>query len=141
MFRKVTQELLNELKEADDVTDYLEENNAEFCGSDLKHFLETLLNAKGLQKKTAISRSGLHEIYAYQIFSGKKAPSRDKVLALCLGMGLSLDEAQHVLNKAGAAALYPRSRRDSVVIFSLKKGMDARQCDELLYELGEATLQ
>lgn len=137
---KTTQELLNELKCAQDVGVFLQSNQAALIDMDLKGYLERLLSQKGCTKAQAIKRSGLHEIYAYQIFAGKKSPSRDKVIALCLGMRLDVEEAQHLLQIAGAAALYPRISRDSIILFALKKGLSAMECDEMLYELQERTL-
>lgn len=138
---KTTQELINELTRSNNIHTYLDENNAQLLDMDLKSYLEQLLSKKGVSKKEAIARSGLHEIYAYQIFAGRKSPSRDKILSLCFGMYLSVEETQHLLNMSGSAGLYPRNRRDSIILFALEKGLSAMECDELLYELNEYTLQ
>lgn len=140
MDKKTTQELINELKCSDKIEVYLEENSGQMLDLNLKGYLERLLKEKNCSKPQAIKRSGLNDVYAYQIFAGRKSPSRDKVLALCLGMKLTLEEAQYVLNMAGGAQLYPRSRRDSIIMFALKKGLSTMECNELLYELNEYTL-
>lgn len=136
MEKKTTQELINEIKSSNSIYTYLDENKAQLFDLDFKSYLNQLLKQKNCPKAYAIKHSGLSEIYAYQIFSGKKAPSRDKVLALCFGMKLTISEAQHLLNKAGVSELYPRDQRDSVVLFALKKELSIIECNELLYELG-----
>ena len=54
--------------------------------------------------------------------SGKtpKNISRDKVIMLCFGLTLTVDEAQQLLKKSGYAPLYVRDTRDSIIIFSLE---------------------
>lgn len=136
MEKKTTQELINEIKSSNSIYTYLDENKAQLFDLDFKSYLNQLLKQKNCPKAYAIKHSGLSETYAYQIFAGKKAPSRDKVLALCFGMKLTISEAQHLLNKAGVSELYPRDQRDSVVLFALKKELSIIECNELLYELG-----
>lgn len=139
--KKKTQELLNQLKETDSISCYLKAYGAELLDRNFKAYLEQLIAIKPYSKREIIERSGLHEIYAYQIFAGKRSPSRDKVIALCFGMGLNVEEAQHLLNRAGVAELYPRDRRDSIILFALKEGLSVMECDELLYEMEEYILK
>ena len=138
--QKSTQELLNELKRSPSIQEYFSNNENELIDAGLKEYLDRLLDAKKLTKSDVIAKSGLNQIYAYQIFAGKKAPSRDKVIALGFGMSLLLDEMQRLLKIAGVSELYARVPRDSVILFALEKRLDVMACDELLYELGEYTL-
>ena len=46
--------------------------------------------------------------------------SRDKVIMLCFGLNLTVDEAQQLMKKSGYAPLYARDTRDSIIIFSLE---------------------
>ena len=56
--------------------------------------------------------------YCYEIMSGTpKNSSRDKIILLCFGLNLTVDEAQQLLKKSGYAALYARDSRDSIIIF------------------------
>ena len=60
------------------------------------------------------------KIYGYQIFDGSKTPSRDKVIAIALAMQLTLDEANRLLHLSNNGILYPKIKRDSIIIFGLE---------------------
>ena len=79
-----------------------------------------------------IQQAQIDRTYGYQLFNGTRRPSRDKVLQLALGMGLSLEETQHLLQAAGRSPLYPRLKRDAVLIFCLKNGYDLMETQEML---------
>lgn len=78
--------------------------------------------------------------YGYQILNGTKMPGRDKIIALCLSLNLSLEETQRALTLANAGALYPRRKRDSILIFSLKKSLSVADTNILLFEFSEEVL-
>ncbi|MEA4896787.1 MAG: hypothetical protein VB067_11785 [Christensenellaceae bacterium] len=79
--------------------------------------------------------------YVYKVFAGKRKASRDILLAIALGMGLTLAEAQLLLRIAQTAQLDPRNRRDSVIIYALDRALTAEKANEVLYDVKEATLQ
>jgi hypothetical protein len=56
-------------------------------------------------------------------------------------MHLNLEETQRLLKIGGGSALYPRNKRDSVIIYAINNAYSVLDCDEILYELGEDTLQ
>ena len=80
------------------------------------------------------------QIYGYQIFSGKRIPSRDKLISISFGMNLSLDETQALLKYAGFAPLYPKQKRDSLLIWGKNHQFSIYQINELLYAENEDTL-
>ncbi len=99
------------------------------------------MTEKNLTKKEVIERSGLNREYAYHIFSGlKKNPSRPKILALAMAMGLNLEEVQYLLRYAGLGLLYPRNQWDAIIISAVEQKFNVAQTNELLYRLGEKTL-
>lgn len=73
--------------------------------------------------------------------SRSRTPKRDKLLALAFGLRLDLDETQRMLKIGGAGALYPRIKRDSVIIFAIKERLSLIDCNELLYELKENAIE
>lgn len=75
-----------------------------------------------------------------QILNGTKTPGRDKVIALCLSLSLSLEDTQRALMLADAGALYIRRKRDSILIFSLQKGLSVMDTNILLTGLSEGPL-
>lgn len=137
---KNTDELLKELSQADNINDFLLSNEANFTDVTLSEYLSNLLNEKGLSKSEVIKQSYLSDIYAYQIFSGVKKPTRNKVLCLAFAMGLNVTETQQLLKSCSLPFLYAKHRRDSIIIFAINKSLDVLRTNELLYESGEDTL-
>ncbi len=139
--KKNTDELLKILEYQDSVKDYITENKDEIFDCDLSLFLNDMLEKYGISKGDAVNASELDQIYGYQIFSGvKKNPSRDKLIQLIFGMKLKPQDAQRLLKIGGVRELYPRIKRDSIIIFALNKGLSITECDELLFEMKEKTI-
>ncbi len=120
--------------------DYLKENQNELIENPLCTYLNALLEEKKLKKSEVIKKSDIDQIYAYQIFSGTRVPSRDKLIVLCLGMELTLEETDTLLKYAGYATLYPRNKRDSVIISAIKNGQSRYDVDDILFDLGLSPL-
>ncbi len=140
MHEKDTEELFSELKEDGDIRQFLSRNEKELL-LPLHEYLEQMLEEKGLKKADVIQASMLERTYGYHIFSGVKAnPSRRKLLALALAMGLELDEAQHLLRYAGEPMLYPRNPWDSILISAVRKGLSVKETNDLLAQMGEKEL-
>lgn len=131
---KTTDELAHEIQEAGDILRYFETNRGEMQTGSFPEYLEQWLTQKHLTRAEVVRRSNLNKAYVYQIFSGKKYPSRDKVIALSFGLGLSAEEAQTLLKQAGYRELYPRDPRDALLLFALGKGMSILAANELLYD-------
>ena len=113
--------------------DYLNENKSELCDLTLAEHLQQLFEESPLTKTAVIKASGLDSTYVHQLFRGdRKNPSRDKLLCLAFGLKLNLDQTQRLLRVGNCAVLYPRSRRDSIIIFSISKEYDVWRCNEEL---------
>lgn len=61
---------------------------------------------KELSRKKVIEGSGMNTVYGYQLLSGHRSPSRDKLLCLAFGLNMNTEEAQELLKKCGTARLY-----------------------------------
>lgn len=134
--KRNTEELLNILKNTSDINTYLSKENDNVDSISLLEYLKNLCSEKNLSPAKCIKLSGLDRNYAYQIFSGSKKPARDKVLALCFGFSLTLDEIQSLLKTTGYPILYAKNKRDSIIIFAVQRGYFIRDVNELLYEIG-----
>lgn len=86
-----------------------------------------------LAKMSLMSRS-----FVYQVYSGVREPGRDVVLRFALLLRAGVPETQRMLQAAGRGALYPRIRRDAILLYALKEEMDVFAADELLMRYGEA---
>lgn len=131
---KNTEELTHEIKSATDIDDYLAVNSDNMLTTTLSDYLNTLLRQKKIRKADVIRGSLLSRAYVYKIFAGEKIPSRDKLIALAFGLGLSDSETQKMLKLSGYRELYARNKRDALLLFALQKHKSILEVNELLYD-------
>ena len=141
MPKKSTENLENELKSSDTLDAFLKQNHEELSNAPLSEHIQNLIVSKGLTRSDVVKASNLNEIYAYQIISGARRPSRDKLLCLCIAMKATLDETQNLLIHGEFAPLYVRSQRDSIIIFALTHAQTILELNNNLYDHGEPLLQ
>lgn len=138
---KKTQDLLEILKGVAQPGDYIEREEDNLIKMELHEYLQNLLNNKGISRGQLIKNSGLDRTYTYQILSGGKKPSRDKVLAICFTLKLSFEEIQNLLKATGYPILYARIKRDSIIIFALQHNITLTDTNELLFDSGYGLIQ
>ena len=138
MEEPLTEELLSELLSSPSVDSFV--SNAAVGERSLSEYLQQLLNEKGLKQSAVVRDAGLNNTFGYQIFKGTRKASRNKVLQIAFAMGLSLRETDRLLQAAGANELYCKSRRDAIIIFSVKHGYSLQKTEEELYRFGEETI-
>lgn len=131
---KQTDELLKELDNTSDINQYLSTNRDELIEQNVAKYLNELLEKKeNLTKSKIIKSTSLSESYIYDIFRGEKSnPSRNKLLQITFAMSLDLETTQKLLKIAKVGILYPRIKRDSIIIFALNKNLDFFECENLL---------
>lgn len=97
-----------------------------------------------LEKNITIQEVGVNALlsrsFTYQIFSGIRIPSRNIILRIALVLKISLDETQRLLSLANRGALYPKIKRDAVIIYALNRNWELEQTDKTLIELGQESL-
>lgn len=135
---RLTEEVLQELLDAPSLDEFIDAH--EFPAVTLPEFLERMLEKKGLKRSRVVRMADLNETFGYQIFSGARNPSRDKVLQIAFAMALSLRETNRALMAAGASSLDPKCRRDAIIIFCIDQGCSLQKVNEELYRLGEDTV-
>ncbi|MDR2737056.1 MAG: hypothetical protein LBB49_05775 [Gracilibacteraceae bacterium] len=134
MESKLTEELLNELMFARSLDEALDQ---EFTHKTLSEYLATLLEEKHLTKSAVIRDSNLNATFAYQIFSGQRQASRNKVLPLIFALRATLPQAQRILKLAGVNELYSKNRRDAIIIFCITHHKTLAETDDILYDYHE----
>lgn len=124
-----------------DIDQYFERYEGELLEADLGKYLCALLEKHGLQKKDLIFASGRERSYCYQLLNGtRRNPSRDMLLAIALGLHFTYDETQTMLRIAGLSPLYPRIRRDAVILQQLAAGKSLYECNDRLAACGEVMI-
>lgn len=138
--RLCTQELLLLLEQSPQIEAVLSEYGDSIDAPSFPAYLNTLMEERSVSTARLCEISLLSRSFTYQLCSGVRAPSRDIVLRLALALGLSLGETQRLLRVAQRGALYPKVRRDAVMIFALTHCLQLSHADGLLRSLGEVPL-
>lgn len=134
----LTEDLLKRLLNASSPEVYLDHES--LIDRTLPAYLYELLDERGIKRAEVVRASGLHPTVVYDIFGGKSLPGRDHAIMLAFGLGCSVKEAQRVLRLAGVAELWPKIRRDAIIIWCIKEGLSRQECDDKLWEFSEKTL-
>jgi len=84
-----------------------------------KH-LQQLINKKGLKNSEVYAAANISKQYFSKLLKGQVKPSKDKMLALAVGLRLNMDETADFL-RIGGYALSPISQTDTVVEYFIRK--------------------
>ena len=139
--KKSTDELLKILQSKNNLDEYFNENIDQLHSSTLPQMLEELIKSKGISKSVAIDNSLIEKHYGYQIFSGVKSPSRDKLIMLCIGIGADVTQTKQLLTVIKSAPLYVKDSRDAVIIFGILHNLPVVDINIMLYERGYKILE
>ena len=136
-----TDELMKILKDADN-TQVLESYLTDINGvrTDFKTVINNILlerdiSIADLQRKSCVART-----YIYQIMDGTRNPGRDKAISIAIALEVSVDDANRLLKLSNNSILYPKNRRDAIVIYCLNNKMSVSDCNRLLSKYEEAEL-
>lgn len=140
MEEKSTVKLMEELLQGEEFSSYAKANESLLAADTLAERLSALMERKEAKKAEVVEASQLNKIYAYQILSGKRIPTRDKLLCLCIAIGLTLDEIQGLLKISGYAPLYPKIERDALLLFCIKEKQSVVDTNQWLFSHGQQIL-
>ena len=140
MNQKNTDDLKMELMQSPNLDEFLLDNKENFISENVPEILNRILTEKNMSKATLAKQSGISEVYLHQIFSGRRNPSRNRLLCLCYGLETSVDETQELLKLCGAAQLYSKNRRDAIIIYGLAHGITLFEINDKLFAEDEETL-
>lgn len=100
-----------------------------------KH-LQQYINKKGLKNSEVYAAANISKQYFSKLLKGQVKPSKEKVLALAVGLRLNLDETVDFLRLAGYA-LSPISQTDVIVEHFIKRGdYNVMKIDIVLFDYG-----
>lgn len=137
---KDTNNLQQELMETATLDQFLSENQDNFNRDSICELLNRVFQKRRISKATLAKQSGMSEVYLHQVFSGRRNPSRNRLLCLCFGLNASLEETQELLKRCGFAQLYPKDRRDAIILYGILNGMDLFAVNDKLFAENEETL-
>lgn len=120
------------LTHASDLAKALDENETAFVQPSVSEYLKELCEKYHITPAQLIRNAHIERTYGYQILNGTRNPSRDKLLQLAFGLGLSLEETQNLLKRSEKSPLYAKVKRDAVCVFGLSHGLRLFEVQELL---------
>lgn len=138
---KKTEDLLNQLKRENiSYNEYLSENRDCFLDNDISQFWKKTIASCGMKKADIINKADIGYTYFYDILKGKKHPSRDMLIKILIVLSCGLDDFQETLRLYEWAALYPKIKRDSIIIYAINHNFSLYQTEELLQKNNEKVL-
>ena len=140
MREKSTSDLNQELMSQPNLDQYITENETYFSDADIAGLLAGLYETCSLSKAELARRAGMSEVYLYQVFAGRRKPSRDRLLCLCIGMEAGLEEVQQLLKQVGYAPIYPKLKRDAIISHGILYRTPLAQINDKLFSANEKTL-
>lgn len=135
-----TGNLLSILNSSRSVQDYLTKVESSMIHTSVGDELKKVMDEKGLKPGEVFDTAGISKSTGYDILSGKKHPSREKVLAFIVVMGLSQEEAQDLLKHSSYPPLYAKNAFDSTILFCLQNHLSLIECNDILDRLGFAVI-
>lgn len=133
--RLSTEELLALLFNAPSLPMFLEGKGSDISLPVFHEYITSLCAEQNEVPEHIILRAGLEKSFGHQLFSGRRAPSRDTVLQLAFGFSLSVAGTQELLKVARKSPLYPRVKRDSAIIYCLYHGISFVDTQIILHDL------
>lgn len=122
------------------IDSYIKANEPFFSDESVQTLLAALYEKRSVTKAALARQSGMSEVYLHQVFSGRRNPSRDRLLCLCIGLEATLDETQRLLKQGTYAQLYPRAKRDAIICHGIVHQTALHQINDKLFAEGEKTL-
>lgn len=136
---RLTEDLVKRLMASASPEAYLREGGTTI-DRELTDYLAELLAERGLKRADVVRDSGVNSTFVYDIFKGKSMSGRDNAIMLAFGLRCDVRETQRLLRLAGVSELWPKRRRDAIILWCVKQGLGRAACDDELYRLGEKTL-
>ena len=131
-----TDELLALLFKERNLEHFLQRNESAYLTVSFCDYLQVWCRKHQEVPEQVIRRANLEKSYGHQLFSGKRNPSRDTVLQLAFAMRADLGQAQEMLRIARKSPLYPRIKRDTVLIYCLHNHISLVETQIILQDLG-----
>ena len=137
---KSTDDLSQELMVESDIDSYIKENQPYFVDRSITELLSELYDHQNISKAELARRASMSEVYLHQLFSGRRKPSMEKLLCLCIGMELTIYETQLLLKEAAYEQLYPLIRLEAIIYHGIVHHTPLDEINDKLFEENEKAL-
>lgn len=141
---KQTVLIKEELDNASNLDDFLDKNINSMDHPQLGAFILKYLSDHKIELNDFANDAkyaGFVRQYVYDIINKNRKCSQDKLVAIALILGMTLDEANHMMQYAGVNTLYVKNPRDAVLSFAINKKLSVLDTNELLDDRGFEPLE
>jgi hypothetical protein len=135
-----TSSLLDKLFKTSNLERFIERNGMDMEIPLFHIYISELCQTMGQVPERVIKLASIERTYGHQLFNGTRKPSRDKVIQLAFGFGLGVDDAQKLLKIAQKSLLYPKIKRDAVILYCLNNQKNIIEAQSVLETLGLSLL-
>lgn len=136
IFKDETKPKSSECSFAENDSESLEDKLKEIYTDSFEKHLQQLINKKGLKNSEVYAAANLSKQYFSKLLKGQVKPSKEKMLALAVGLHLNMDETVDFLRIAGYA-LSPISQTDAVVEYFIEhQDYNVIKIDIVLFDYG-----
>lgn len=123
-----------------DAEESLEASLKEIYKESFEKYLQQLINRKGLKNSEVYAAANISKQYFSKLLKGQVKPSKEKMLALAVGLRLNRDETVDFLRIAGYA-ISPVSQTDRIVEYFIEhEDYNVMKIDIVLFDYGLAPL-
>jgi transcriptional regulator with XRE-family HTH domain len=137
MNKITTDTFLKMLKKTTSIERFIRRNDKDMDRTVLFHeYIADLCKQKNITPESVIKAADIERTYGHKFFNGSRKPTRDKVIQLAFGFGLTFEETQNLLAAAKKNPLHPKVKRDAVIVYALEKKHSLIAVQETLYEIG-----
>ena len=138
-----TTSLMNVLQSADfmDIDSY-SKNYIRSAISSFSVYMDSIIKRKGLKRQDIFQKADIPQKYGYKLLSGEShTKDRDKLLRIFFAMNMTLKEVRRALELYGMPVLYPKKKRDALLIIAFNRGISSvDEVNKILTENGESEL-
>lgn len=103
-------------------------------------FFYRLLEEKHVEIKDILYKVPISNSYLYQVTSKRRRMGRDVAIMIALVLQLTLEETQNLLKYSNNGILYPKIKRDAIIICCLECKMTLEEANDKLNEHSEKGL-
>lgn len=134
MQKKNTDDLKQEITKTTDLGRFLNENRDNFISIDVSTALTRLFERQNLPKAQVARDAYISEVYLHQLFSGKRKPSRNRLICVYVTLGASLEEIQELLHHCCFAQLYAHNQRDAIIMYGIVHTLSLQEINNALFK-------
>lgn len=127
-----TNQLLKSIKETK--SESLDDLMNQIPDLDFCEYMNQIIDSKHTTRGKVLACTTIQRNYGYQIFDGTKKPNKDKVIQLSLALRLNLHLTNNLLSLSNNGMLYPKVKRDALLIYCIEKNKSVYEANELLME-------